>query len=59
MCLSVTGYNSPFERYGVLDPKKFAETVAVNRGMLIRVFDNLEEALEWLATPPADNPNDR
>jgi hypothetical protein len=35
----------------VLDPKKFGETVAVNRGMLIKVFDNVEEALEWLAIP--------
>ena len=34
----------------VLDPKRFGETVAVNRGMLIRVFDNLEEAIHWLAT---------
>jgi len=38
-------------REPVLDPKKFGETVAANRGMLIRVFDNLEEALEWLAIP--------
>jgi hypothetical protein len=33
----------------VLDPRKFGETVAVNRGMLIKVCDNLEEALEWLS----------
>ncbi len=32
----------------VLDPKKFGETVAVNRGMHVRAFDNLEEALRWL-----------
>ena len=43
----------------VLDPKKFGETVAVNRGMLIRVFDNPEEALQWLEIPSADNPDDR
>ena len=43
----------------VLDPKRFGETVAVNRGMLIRVFDNPEEALQWLQIPSADNPDDR
>lgn len=32
----------------VLDPMRFGETVAVNRGMWIKVFDNLEDALEWL-----------
>ena len=32
----------------VLDPRRFGETVAANRGMWIKVFDNLEEALEWL-----------
>jgi hypothetical protein len=41
----------------VLDPKKFGETVAANRGMLIKVFDNLEEALEWLSTPSASKPD--
>jgi hypothetical protein len=43
----------------VLDPQKFGETVAVNRGMLIKVFDNLEDALQWLAIPPANNTDDR
>lgn len=32
----------------VLDPQKFGETVAVNRGMWVRTFDNLEDACEWL-----------
>jgi hypothetical protein len=32
----------------VLDPQRFGETVAVNRGMWVRVFDNLEDALGWL-----------
>jgi len=41
----------------VFNPKKFGETVAVNRGMLIRMFDNLEEALQWLATPSTDRPD--
>ena len=33
----------------VLDPLRFGETVAVNRGMRVKVFDNLEDALRWLA----------
>ena len=32
----------------VLDPKRSGETVAVNWGMRVKVFDNLEDALEWL-----------
>ena len=32
----------------VLDPNRFGETVAVNRGMWVKVFDNLEDALKWL-----------
>ena len=36
-------------REPVLDPKKFGETVAVNRCMRLKVFDNLEEAIKWLA----------
>ena len=32
----------------VLDPLRFGETVAVNRGMWLRVFDNLEDAQSWL-----------
>jgi hypothetical protein len=35
----------------VLDPQKFGETVAVNRGMPVKVFDSMEEAIHWLATP--------
>jgi hypothetical protein len=35
----------------VLDPQKFGETVAINRGMPVKVFDSLEEAIHWLATP--------
>jgi hypothetical protein len=37
----------------VLDAQKFGETVAVNRGMRVKVSDNLEEALEWLGIPSA------
>jgi hypothetical protein len=40
----------------VLDPERFGETVAVNRGMRIKVFDNPEEALEWLGIPSANKP---
>jgi hypothetical protein len=32
----------------VLDSEKFGETVAVNRGMFVKAFDNLEDALAWL-----------
>jgi hypothetical protein len=32
----------------VLDPKRFGETVAVNRYMNVKSFDNPEEALSWL-----------
>ena len=44
-------------RAPVMDHEKFGETVAVNRGMRIRVFDNLEDALEWLAIPSANEPD--
>jgi hypothetical protein len=30
------------------DPAKFGETVAVNRGMILRVFETLQDATEWL-----------
>lgn len=32
----------------VLDESRFGETVARNRGMLVRTFDTLESAMEWL-----------
>jgi hypothetical protein len=35
----------------VLDPRRFGETVALNRGMLIKVCDNMEQALAWLSPP--------
>jgi hypothetical protein len=37
----------------VLDPNRFGETVASNRGMIIKVFDNREEALQWLEVDSA------
>ena len=35
----------------VLDPERFGETVAVNRGMRLRAFDALEDAHKWLENP--------
>ena len=40
-------------REPVLDPRRFGETVAVNRGMRVRAFENLEDALGWLRAAPA------
>ncbi len=39
----------------MLDPRKFGENVAVNRGMYVKTFDNLEDALGWLAIAAAKN----
>ena len=41
----------------VLDPQRFGETVAVNRGMLVKAFDDLEDALGWLGIVPANKPD--
>jgi hypothetical protein len=35
-------------REPMLDPMRFGETVAVNRFMNVKAFDNPEEALKWL-----------
>jgi hypothetical protein len=35
-------------REPVLDPQRFGETVAKNRGMSVMAFDNLKDALKWL-----------
>jgi len=43
--------------YPVLDPGRFGETVAVNRGMRVKAFDNLDDALGWLGTAPANKPD--
>ena len=32
----------------VLDPKRLGETVAINRGMFVKAFDNLHDGLKWL-----------
>ncbi len=39
------------------DPGRFGENVARNRGMLVTTFDNLNDALEWLAIAPANKPD--
>ncbi len=36
----------------VLDPLRFGETVAANRGMFVKAFDNLDEAVAWLGLAP-------
>jgi hypothetical protein len=41
----------------VLDPQRFGETVAINRGMWVQAFDHLEDALGWLELAPAITPD--
>jgi len=41
-------------REPVFDPQRFGETVAVNRRMWVRSFDNPDDALEWLGWGAAD-----
>jgi hypothetical protein len=36
----------------VLDPMKFGETVALNRGMNLKVFDDYDLAIGWLGSVP-------
>jgi type II secretory pathway component PulJ len=38
----------------VLEPQRFGETVAVNRGMWVKAFDNIEDALGWLRRAPVN-----
>jgi len=40
-------------REPMLDPTRFGEDVAVNRGMWVKAFDNPEQALQWLGVAPA------
>ncbi|MES2924011.1 MAG: hypothetical protein V4819_20835 [Verrucomicrobiota bacterium] len=42
----------------VLDPQRFGENVAVNRGMLVKTFDNLQGARAWLEIFPIGKPED-
>ena len=37
-----------------LDPLRFGETVAVNRHMYVKTFDNLDDAGEWLRLKPGE-----
>ena len=37
--------------------RRFGETVAVNRGMYVKTFDNPDDALGWLGIAPANNPD--
>jgi hypothetical protein len=39
------------------DKGRFGETVAVNRGMKVKTFDNQQEALGWLGILPANEPD--
>ena len=34
------------------DPERFGETVAVNRGMDVKTFEDINEAVEWLNDDP-------
>ncbi len=36
----------------LVDPKRFGETVANNRGINLKVFTDMAEALEWLGVKP-------
>jgi hypothetical protein len=38
----------------MVDRGRFGETVAVNRGLKVKVTESLEEALRWLEIEPAD-----
>jgi hypothetical protein len=39
------------------DPQNFGETVARNRGMIVKTFETPEEAFKWLAINPAKKPD--
>ena len=41
----------------LLDPQRCGEIVAVNRGMWVKAFDNLEDAHRWLRLAPANKPD--
>ena len=38
----------------MLDRGRFGEVVAANRGMSVKTFDNLEEALRWIGIEPSN-----
>lgn len=39
------------------DPRRFGETVAVNRGMNIKIFETPEDAFEWLGLTSTQKPD--
>ena len=39
------------------DPRRFGETVALNRGMSVKTFETPEEASEWLGLTLPDKPD--
>lgn len=41
----------------MLDPERFGEIVAENRGMFVKAFDDLDDALKWLGIAPANKPD--
>jgi len=41
----------------VLDPQRFGQIVAKNRGMSVEVFETNGAALEWLEVTPASKPD--
>mgnify|MGYP001765453983 CR=1 FL=1 len=40
----------------ILDPQKFGETVAKNRGMKVKAFDRLRDAIEYIEAMPQGDP---
>jgi hypothetical protein len=38
------------------DPRRYGETVAMNRGMTVKTFETPEEAFKWLELTPPNNP---
>jgi hypothetical protein len=44
-------------RKPVLDPQRIGETVAVNRGMIVKTFETLESAHGWLKQTGACQPD--
>jgi hypothetical protein len=39
----------------LFDPKKFGETVALNRGVYVRNFGEIRKALDWLEVEPPES----
>ena len=50
-------WNAPQFAYRLIppvgDPQRLGENAAVNRGMFVKTFDNLNDALVWLGIDPA------